>query len=134
MSKILNKTEILNVNDIVVEEVQIPEWGKDATVYVKGMTGAERDKFESSLVVLRGKSQTLNMANIRAKLASLTICDKDGKRLFTEADVQELSQKSASALQRVFVVAQKLSRIGDEDIEELAEGLKADPFDGSPSA
>ena len=134
MSKILNKTEILNVNDIVVEEVQIPEWGEDATVYVKGMTGAERDKFESSLVVLRGKSQTLNMANIRAKLASLTICDENGKRLFSEQDVQVLSQKSASALQRVFVVAQKLSRIGDEDIEELAEGLKADPFDGSPSA
>ena len=134
MSKILNKTEILNVNDIVVKEVQIPEWGEDATVYVKGMTGAERDKFESSLVVLRGKSQTLNMANIRAKLASLTICDENGKRLFSEQDVQVLSQKSASALQRVFVVAQKLSRIGDEDIEELAEGLKADPFDGSPSA
>ena len=134
MSKILNRTEILNVNDIVIEEVHVPEWGEDAIVYVKGMTGAERDKFESSLVVLRGKSQTLNMANIRAKLASLTICDENGKRLFSEQDVQVLSQKSASALQRVFVVAQKLSRIGDEDIEELAEGLKADPFDGSPSA
>ena len=134
MSKILNRTEILNVNDIVIEEVHVPEWGEDAVVYVKGMTGAERDKFESSLVVLRGKSQTLNMANIRAKLASLTICDENGKRLFNEQDVQVLSQKSASALQRVFVVAQKLSRIGDEDIEELAEGLKADPFDGSPTA
>ena len=134
MSKILNRTEILNVNDIVIEEVHVPEWGEDAIVYVKGMTGAERDKFESSLVVLRGKSQTLNMANIRAKLASLTICDENGKRLFSEQDVQVLSQKSASALQRVFVVAQKLSRIGDEDIEELAEGLKANPFDGSPSA
>ena len=134
MSKILNRTEILNVNDIVIEEVHVPEWGEDAIVCVKGMTGAERDKFESSLVVLRGKSQTFNMANIRAKLASLTICDENGKRLFSEQDVQVLSQKSASALQRVFVVAQKLSRIGDEDIEELAEGLKADPFDGSPTA
>ena len=130
----LTRENILEIQDIQIELVQIPEWGEDAVVYVKGMTGAERDKFESSLVVLRGKSQTLNMANIRAKLASLTICDENGKRLFSEQDVQVLSQKSASALQRVFVVAQKLSRIGDEDIEELAEGLKADPFDGSPSA
>ena len=131
---VLTRENILEIQDIQIELVQIPEWGEDATVYVKGMTGAERDKFESSLVVLRGKSQTLNMANIRAKLASLTICDENGKRLFGEQDVQVLSQKSASALQRVFVLAQKLSRIGDEDIEELAEGLKADPFDGSPSA
>ena len=130
----LTRENILEVQDIQTELVNVPEWGKESFVYVKGLTGAERDKFESSLMVLRGKSQTLNMANIRAKLASLTICDEDGKRLFTETDVQALSQKSASALQRVFVVAQKLSRIGDEDIEELAEGLKADPFDGSPSA
>ena len=129
----LTRENILEIQDIQIELVQIPEWGEDAVVYVKGMTGAERDKFESSLMVLRGKSQTLNMANIRAKLASLTICDENGKRLFSEQDVQVLSQKSASALQRVFVVAQKLSRIGDEDIEELAEGLKADPFDGSPT-
>ena len=129
---VLTRENILEIQDIQIELVHVPEWGGD--VYVKGMTGAERDKFESSLVVLRGKSQTLNMANIRAKLASLTICDENGKRLFSEQDVQVLSQKSASALQRVFVVAQKLSRIGDEDIEELAEGLKADPFDGSPSA
>ena len=128
----LTRENILKIQDIQIELVHVPEWGGD--VYVKGMTGAERDKFESSLMVLRGKSQTLNMANIRAKLASLTICDENGKRLFSEQDVQVLSQKSASALQRVFVVAQKLSRIGDEDIEELAEGLKADPFDGSPSA
>lgn len=129
---ILNRDEILQASDIVTELVPVPEWGGE--VYVKGMTGAERDKFESSIVEQRGKEQKMNMANIRAKLASLTICDEKGKRLFTEADVQALSQKSAAALQRVMIVAQKLSGIGDEDVKELAEGVKNDPFDGSPSA
>jgi len=127
----LKRDEILQASDIQTELVPVPEWGGD--VYVKGMTGAERDKFESSIVEQRGKESRMNMANVRAKLASLTICDENGKRLFTEQDVQALSQKSASALQRVMIVAQRLSGIGDEDVKELAEGVKTDPFDGSPS-
>jgi len=133
MYKILNRTEILEANDIKTQEVPVPEWGEDAAVYVKGMTGAERDKFEGSLITMRGKDKQMNMANIRAKLASMTICDEKGKRLFNENDVQALSQKSAAALQRVFAVAQRLSGISDEDVEELAEELKKDPFDGSPT-
>ena len=128
---VLKRDDILQAEDIKTELVPVPEWGGD--VYVKGMNGAERDKFEGSLVILRGKDKQMNMTNIRAKLASMTICDDKGKRLFNENDVQALSQKSAAALQRVFVVAQKLSGISDDDIEELAEELKTDPFEGSHS-
>ena len=128
---VLKRDDILQAEDIKTELVPVPEWGGD--VYVKGMNGAERDKFEGSLVILRGKDKQMNMTNIRAKLASMTICDDKGKRLFNENDVQALSQKSAAALQRVFVIAQKLSGISDDDIEELAEELKTDPFEGSPS-
>jgi hypothetical protein len=127
----LTRDEILKVVDVEIEVVEVPEWGGE--VCVKGMTGAERDKFESSIVQQKGKEQTLNMANIRAKLASMTICDAEGKRLFSEADVQALSQKSASALQRVFGVAQRLSGIGDEDVKEMAGELQANPLEGSPS-
>jgi hypothetical protein len=128
---VLTRDDILEAKDIKIELVPTPGWGGE--VYVKGLNGAERDKFEGSLITLRGKDKQMNMTNIRAKLASMSICDEKGKRLFNENDVQALSQKSASELQRVFVVAQKLSGISDEDVEELAEELKKDPFDGSPS-
>ena len=128
---VLTRDDILEAKDIKIELVPTPGWGGE--VYVKGLNGAERDKFEGSLITLRGKDKQMNMTNIRAKLASMSICDEKGKRLFNENDVQALSQKSASELQRVFVVAQKLSGISDEDVEELAEELKEDPFDGSPS-
>ena len=127
---LLKRDDILNALDIALEEVEVPEWG--GSVFVKGLTGAERDKFEASLVIERGKNRTVNMANFRAKLACLTICDEKGKRLFTEKDVAIMSEKSASALQRVFIVSQRLSNINQEDIEELTEELEADPFDGSP--
>lgn len=128
---VLKRDDILKVSDIKIELVPVPEWGGD--VYVKGMTGAERDKFESSIIKGRGEDAEVNYTNMRSKLASLTICDETGKRLFTENDVQALSQKSASALQRVFIVAQRLSGITKEDTEELVEEIKADPFEGSPS-
>ena len=128
---ILSRDDILKVSDIKSELVYVPEWGGD--VYVRGMTGAERDSFEASIVQTRGKKQSVDMTNVRAKLASMTICDEKGTRLFTEQDIKELAKKSASALQRVFGVAQKLSGIGDTDIEELTEELKDNPLEGSPS-
>jgi hypothetical protein len=127
----LKRDDILAVKDIQLEIVSVPEWGGE--IYVKGMTGVERDAFEASVVQSRGKGVKMDLSNIRAKLASLTICDENGQRLFTDADVRELGKKSAAALQRVFAMAQKLSGIGDQDMAELAEGLEANPLEGSPS-
>jgi hypothetical protein len=126
---ILTKKDILTADDIKRELVTVPEWGGD--VLVRGMTGAERDKFESGIREQKNNGFVLNLANVRAKLSSLTICDEDGKRLFSEQDVQALSGKSASALQRIFAVAQKLSGIGDEDVQELMGEMTANPTSDS---
>lgn len=128
---ILSKANILSASDIQKELVTVVEWGGE--VFVKGLSGAERDQFENSIISMRGKDQKINLSNIRAKLASLSICDEDGNRLFTDADVLALSQKSAAALQRVFSVAQRLSGLAEEDVKELVEGLKENPFDASPT-
>ena len=127
----LKREDILEVKDIEIEEVEVPEWG--GTVCVKGMSGLERDAFEASIVQAKGKGTKVNMENIRAKLAAQTLCDEQGERLFTDVDVKLLGKKSAVALQRVFVVAQKLSGIGDADVNELVDGLNENPSDGSPS-
>ena len=128
---LLNRDAILAALDLPKELVSVPEWGGD--VYVRSLTGKERDQFESGMIEQRGKSQTVNLSNIRAKLASMTICDEDGKRIFTDADMQALSGKSAVALQRVFEVAQRLSGLGATDVEELTKGLEERPLEGSPS-
>lgn len=113
----LTKEKILGIKDLQIEEVVIPEW--EGSVFVRGMTGAERDAFESSVVDIRGTSQKINMLNVRAKLVSLTTCDEDGNRLFEDADVIELGKKSASALQRIFDVAQRLSGLTKDELKAL---------------
>ena len=125
----LTRDDILKASDIVIEPVQA--WG--GMVYVKGMTGKERDLFESSVITIRGKSQSVNLQNVRAKLCVMTICDKDGLRLFADGDTGLLGDKSAVELQKVFEVAQRLSGITAEDVKDLTEGLEDNPFGDSPS-
>lgn len=129
---VLTRDEILQVSDIKIELVPVPEWGGE--VYVKGMTGIERAKFERGVFTMRGQDQILNIDRLREKLAVLTVCDEGGKSLFTDEDMRALGQKSAAALQRIFTAAQRLSGLTQEDVQSLTEGLKEDPFDSSASA
>lgn len=129
---ILNRDAILSAQDIKRELVSVPEWGGD--VYVRALTGAERDSFEASVVEQRGKKQIFHTQDIRAKLVARAVVDESGNRIFTDTDVKALTQKSASALQRLFEVAQRLSGITEDAVDEMAEGLEADPFDASPTA
>ena len=41
--------------------------------------------------------------------------------MFTEKDVVKLGKKSSAALDRIFSAAQKLNRISDDDVEDLAK-------------
>ena len=101
---LLNKENILAANDLPLECLAIPEWGGD--VMVRTMTGADRDAFEASLIGKEGR-----MENVRARLVSLTLCDANGVRLFTDAEVAELGNKSAKALDRVFTIVQRINGI-----------------------
>lgn len=118
MGKLLTRDAILQAQDLPTEDVEVPEWG--GTVRVRALTGAERDAFEQSVVEMRGKSTRMNLKNIRAKLVALTVVDEDGKRVFSDEDAELLGRKSAAALNRVFEVAQRLSGLRPEDVEELA--------------
>lgn len=125
--KNLTRDEILKADDIKTEKVEVPEWGGD--VFIRTMSGAERDDFEASLIV--GKKT--NLSNIRAKLCALVIVNDKDKRLFAEKDIFALGCKSAKALDRVFTAAQKLNGITSEEIEELVKNSGIDQKEDSTS-
>lgn len=118
VGKYLSREDILGARDTVTEEVPCPEWG--GTVLVKGLTGAERDAWEASLLTGRGANRDVNMANVRAKLVAAAIVDDKGNRLFLSTDVEALGQKSAAALSRVYDAAARLAGVSKEDEESLA--------------
>ncbi len=126
--KLLTRDAILQAEDLPTEDIEVEEWG--GAVRVRALTGAERDAFEQSIVEQRGKSTRMNLRNIRAKLVALTVVDADGKRLFSDKDAELLGKKSAAALDRVFEVAQKLSGLSPEDMEELSGNSEEGQSDG----
>lgn len=131
MPSLLSREAILAVPDLQSEVVNVPEWGGD--VKVQGLTGAQRDAFEGSVMLGKGKDRDVNLKNLRAKLVALSIVDEKGARLFTDADVNALGAKSATALNRVFEVAQRLSGLTGEDVEALEKNSEGAPSDGGLS-
>lgn len=106
----LDRSAILAAEDLPKEEIQIPEWS--GSVFVRTMTGTERDRFEAAHL----KNPH---SDIRARLAVAAVCDEAGAPLFTEADIPAVGKKSAAALDRIFAAAMRLSKIGAADVKEL---------------
>jgi hypothetical protein len=119
---LLTREDILGAPDRRTEDVEVPEWG--GTVRVRALSGTERDAYEAGIVQIRGDgSRSFTLANARARLVSLALVGEDGNRIFSETDITALGEKSATALERVFDVARRLSGLGEEDIEGLVEGF-----------
>ena len=111
----LTRDSILQADDLRRELVKVPEWGGE--VYVRVMTGTERDRLEQTTFANRKPGDTVQ--NIRAAYAAYSVCDESGTLIFTPADIVARGQKCAAALDRVFEVSQRLNRISAKDVEEL---------------
>jgi len=118
MSTTLKDSILALRSRLKVEAVKVD--GLEEPVFVRTLTGRERDGFETACFVQKGKQRTLNTENIRAKLLVRAICDKDGARVFTDNDTDALGDIPASALDALFSVAQRLSGLSSEDVEEMA--------------
>lgn len=132
----LTKEQILEAQDITTEVVPVPEWGGD--VMVRGLSGLERDAFEATIISQNGMQRRrvqMNLTNFRAKLVARCVVDPDTQqRMFSDEEAARLGKKSAAALQRVFNVAQRLSGLSEEDIEELTKNFESEPNGASGSA
>jgi len=55
----------------------------------------------------------------KSELVLLLFADDKGVRIFKDEDLAALGKKSGAALDRLFSVAQRLSGIGVNDVEEM---------------
>lgn len=136
MTNLLDRNAILGADDLGRETVDVPEWG--GAVHVRGLTAAERDAYEASLMdaTRTGKRTkiTPKLQNAKARMAVLCIIDDKGDRVFTDADADALGKKSASALNRIVEAIQELSGMSEEDIEELEKNSPSGQSDDSSSS
>ena len=129
--KDLTKADVLAAQDLKREAVDVPEWG--GRVYLTELTAAERVAWEKRI---SGLDDTKPL-EVLTSLLVVTVCDRQGERLFDEADVPELAKRSAAVLLRLQKQALELNRLTDDDIEGLAKkserGRSGDSASGSPS-
>lgn len=125
----LTAAEILGTPDLSPVYVEVPEW--NGAVFVKHMTGEERDAFDVAQVArIKRKNpdapptqeELFEAAkNATALLVAATACDEDGNLLFDETDVAALGRKSAGALKRVAAVATRINGLGPQAVEQAAK-------------
>lgn len=128
---VLTRESILAASDIETEEVHIPEW--KGSVFVRGLTAGQRDKWENLSVTVKGKTREVTTNHLRARLAVMACVDGDGKLLFTEADIPQLGRKSSRAIDRIYEVAARLSGISDDDLDDVVKNFASDQEDDSSS-
>lgn len=125
---LLSRTELLKKEELKIVKVEL---GQDEFVYVRQMTGRERDRFEQSLIkeVKDKKGNTTYEKatdDFRAKLSVCTVCDETGVLLFDYSDYETLSlHMSAARLERIVNEAQELNKISEVDRENLTKNSVA---------
>jgi ABC-type ATPase involved in cell division len=137
MGNLLDRKKLLEKEKLQIEKVELENGD---FVFVRQMTGRERDTFEQSLLKKNknDKGQVVSyeqsLDDFRAKLAVVTLCDEEGKSLLLPTDYNMLSMNmSAKTLETIVNIAQKLNKITEEDKEELVKNSSAGLVDSSSS-
>ncbi len=113
--------------------VPVPEWAMNgpAHVYVRVLGAGEIDEAQRALRYAEGPEKS--DAKAVAMMGVLCICDSQGKRLFTEDDLDVLLAAPLAPLKRCFNEALEVNRLTNKTMDELAGNSAGEPADGSPS-
>lgn len=122
----LSRDAILGAADIQTREVDVPEWG--GTVYLKGMSGTERDQFEAAN---RRSDGEQNLVNVRARFLVRCVVNENGTRIFGDPDAAELGKKSSAAIQRLWDVAAELNGTSEAEMAAMEGNSGAPTEDGA---
>jgi len=134
--KLLTRKELLKKEPLQVVEVDL---GNDECVYVRQMTGHERDLFEQSqLREIKDDKGRISFEraaeDFRAKLVVHTICDADGNNILNPGDYETLSNNMGiKRLEKIVEASQKLNAITEIDKQNILKNSKADPENSSNS-
>lgn len=139
---LLSRNSLLAKEKIEIVEVDLgkDDKGEPQSVFVRQMSGRERDVWERSFVkeikdnkgTVIGHDQAFE--DFRAKLAVVTVCNSEGMLILKPSDAPILSQNmSAATLEKIVNAAQRLNAITEEDKEAIVKNSEADQVGNSSS-
>lgn len=81
----------------------------DGTVHVRSLTVGEKDAFDDENMTVKDGKAVPNVRTYSARLAALTLCDRDGNRLFNDLDAAQLQHLDAPFLEPAVTAARRLN-------------------------
>lgn len=119
----LTKKQIISAEDIQLIPIEVPEW--QGTVYLKSISGKERDYFEN-IIFDTNSSTTVRLKNFRARFLVKSICYKDGTLIFTDEEAETLGAKNGAVIDRLYEKAQEISGMRKKDINQMGNASGSD--------
>lgn len=134
----LSKDDILKPRPWPVERVETPEWGEGSFVYIRLLTGAERDWYEQGRYKVRevGRERKVDfdLSNDTARICCVAMSDADGKRLFGDQDAEAVGRLEGPALGRVGEAAKRLNKLDVQALEDAKKNSEPTPNGESSSS
>lgn len=127
----LSADEILEMDDLQVEIVRVPEW-KNRLVRIRGLNGGAKNRYQDSIVQYDGLKRRVKFEHSTAKLLQLCLVDANNRPLFNEGKILQLSAKSAMVLERLAKIATRLSGMDEQDNEQTLKNSDAAQSGDSP--
>lgn len=104
-------------------------------IWVRGMSGRERDKFEEGLRIKTGKrAGQSDLKNFRARRAVQLIVNEDGTRALNDGDADLLGNLPDGQLDQILYEVNELSGVGDEAVTELGNGSASQAATGDSAS
>lgn len=111
-------------------EVDLVPLGYGMSIWVRSMSGLDREKFEHDCAEL---GESPERYSVRALLTIYCACDGNGTLLFERSDLEAVSQKPASILNAIYEAASRLNQLGAANISALAKNSETVTDDDSPT-
>lgn len=101
---VLSRALILEAADLRTESVDVPEWGGE--VLLRELSAAQMSEFKAKSVAAvdpqtRAVRDGVTLFGLSAWIVSRSAIGEDGKRLFTDADLPRLGEKSDKVIDRL---------------------------------
>ena len=139
-TKVLTRDDILAIASATTKgtlprkKIAVATLGGD--VWIRGMSGKERDRLEEGMRVKKGARRgEIDMRNFRAVRASRCLIREDGERLMTDMDADILGNLPEGVLDFINTEITSLSGMDDGEVDDLKnDSASLAVSDGSASS
>lgn len=95
-----------------IEAIDTSAWLPDQKVFVRVMSGADADRYNTAV---SKATEDKNYLKMEATLVALSLCDGDGNPLCTLEDVSQIMDWPSKRIDEIFRVASRVNRIADQE-------------------